>query len=60
MRIFISWKCTNTGTHHSKFAILFYGGRGVRIMITTANFNQSEWEEMTEARMVYGAMNFVV
>lgn len=38
------------GTHHSKFALLFAsGGRGLRVMIATANFIQIDWENKTEA-----------
>lgn len=38
------------GTHHSKFALLFAsGGRGLRVMIATANFIQMDWENKTEA-----------
>lgn len=43
-----------TGTHHSKFALLFAEGRrGVRVMITTANFIQIDWENKTEARFFF-------
>lgn len=42
--------------HHSKFALLFYD-RGVRVMITTANFLQDHWEDKADVRKsMHGVM----
>lgn len=40
----------SAGTHHSKWALLWYEG-GLRVMITTANYIQMDWENKTEARI---------
>jgi hypothetical protein len=43
------------GTHHSKFALLWYAD-GVRVVITTANFISIDWENKTEVRMCWLGM----